>query len=63
MTMKIAPSTAPCTPKAPPMMITMMNSMESSRVNISGEMKDILWANSTPAMPVRAALMAKDFTL
>ena len=42
MTMKIAPSTAPCTPNAPPMMITMMNSIESSRVNISGEMKDIL---------------------
>ena len=63
MTMKIAPSTAPCRLKAPPIRITMMNSIESCRVNISGLMKDSLWANRTPANPVMAALIANDLTL
>ena len=63
MTRKIAPSTAPCRLKVPPIRITMMNSIESCRVNISGLMKDSLWANSTPAKPVMAALIANDFTL
>ena len=63
MTMKIAPSIAPCRLNAPPIRITMMNSIESSSVNISGLMKDSLCANSTPANPVIAAVIANDLTL
>ena len=63
MTRKIAPSTAPCRLNVPPIRITMMNSIESCSVNISGLMKDSLCANSTPAKPVMAALIANDFTL
>ena len=44
MTMKIAPSTAPCRLNTPPMMMTMMNSIDSSSVNISGLMNDSLCA-------------------
>ena len=44
ITMKIAPRIAPCRPKAPPMMITMMNSIDSRSVNISGLMNESLWA-------------------
>ena len=63
MTRKIAPSTAPCRLNVPPIRITMMNSIESWSVNISGLMKDSLWANRTPANPVMAALIANDLTL
>ena len=63
MTRKIAPSTAPCRLKVPPIRITMMNSIESCNVNISGLMKESLWANRQPANPVIAALIANDLTL
>ena len=41
----------------------MMNSIESCSVNISGEMKESLCANSTPAKPVIAAEIANDLDL
>ncbi len=44
MTMKIAPSTAPCRLNTPPMIISIMNSIDSRSVNISGLMNDSLWA-------------------
>ena len=63
MTTKIDPSTAPCRLPTPPMRMTMMNSSESSSVNISGLMKESLCAKRQPARPVMAALIENAITL
>ena len=44
MIMKIAPRIAPRRLSRPPMMMIMTKSIDTSRLNISGLMKEILWA-------------------